>query len=109
VIFVGLGLFFFTLGIFIGLPVILFRPAKFVLCFTIGSLLFIGSFAFLKGPADYFKSILSRETLPFAFAYFGSLGFALYAALIAKSYLLVVFSCILQVRSDTVRLFQSVI
>ena len=32
-----------------------------------------------------------------AFAYFGSLGFALYAALVAKSYVLVVSSCVLQV------------
>ena len=38
------SVFFFALAVFIGLPVLVLRPQKFALCFTLGSLAFMGSF-----------------------------------------------------------------
>ncbi len=39
----------FTVAFFIGLPLLAIRPQKFSLCFTLGSLCFMGSFSMLRG------------------------------------------------------------
>jgi ABC-type amino acid transport system permease subunit len=44
-----LSVAFFLLAFFVGLPVVVIRPHKFALCFTLGSLCFMGSFAMLRG------------------------------------------------------------
>jgi ABC-type amino acid transport system permease subunit len=44
-----LSLAFFLLAFFVGLPALLLRPHKFALCFTLGSLCFMASFALLRG------------------------------------------------------------
>jgi len=38
-------------------------------------------FAVLNGPINHIKHLVSKERLPFSFAYFGSLGLTLYFAL----------------------------
>jgi hypothetical protein len=107
--------FFFFLAFFIGLPTVcsphrsppihhfpinvadfcffvqlLFTPAKFAFCFTLGVLFFMTAFAMMQGPTVYIKSICGRERIAFTIAFFGSMVTTLYAALVIRSYLLVV-------------------
>ena len=86
--------FFFFLSFSVGLPVIVFRPHKFALCFTLGSLMFMSSFALLKGPMAHLRSICSRDRLQFTSAYLGSMALTLYSALIVRSYILVIITSI---------------
>lgn len=56
------------------------KPRKFAVAFTLGSLLFMGGFSVLMGPVAHFKHLISPERLPFTAAYFGSLGLTLFFA-----------------------------
>lgn len=69
---------FFLLGFFVGLPLITVRPQKFAICFSFGSLLFMCSFAILRGPKEHMQSMLSVERLPFTTVYLGSMFATLY-------------------------------
>ncbi|GHJ84793.1 hypothetical protein NliqN6_1195 [Naganishia liquefaciens] len=82
---------------FLTLPLLAFKPRKFVLAFTMGSLLFMGGFAVLQGPWNHLKHIMSKERLPFSVAYFGSLALTLYFALGLKSTIGTLISAIAQV------------
>ncbi|KAF0318728.1 golgi traffic protein [Colletotrichum asianum] len=62
-------------------PVLSLRPRKFVILWTLGSLLFLASFAAMMGPTAYAKHLISGPRLPFTAAYFGSLGLSLYFSL----------------------------
>lgn len=72
---------------FLTLPFLALRPAKFALAFSLGSMLVMAGFSVLIGPLNHAKHLISKERLPFSFAYFSSLGLTLYFALGAKSYL----------------------
>lgn len=61
-------------------------PQKLCLLLNLGSLLVLGSFAALKGPAAYLATLLT--TPGYTLAYFGSILLSLYVSLIRKSYLL---------------------
>ncbi|KAJ9104492.1 hypothetical protein QFC21_001988 [Naganishia friedmannii] len=61
--------------------IVAFKPRKFVMAFTLGSLLFMAGFAVLQGPLNHLKHIMSKERLPFSIAYFGSLALTLYFSL----------------------------
>eukprot|EP00953_Heterococcus_sp_UTEX-ZZ885_P023772 13055-Heterococcus_DN1.PRE.2 len=74
---------------FVGLPVVVIRPHKFALCFTLGSLCFMGSFAMLRGPSEHMKLMCKQERLPFTAVYIISMLGTLYACLVLKSYLMV--------------------
>ena len=69
---------FFGLAFGVGLPLIAFRPQKFALSFTLGSLVFMCSFAILKGPMEHFKGMLQVERLPFTGIYLTSMLATLY-------------------------------
>mmetsp|Transcript_21285 Transcript_21285/g.48023 ORF Transcript_21285/g.48023 Transcript_21285/m.48023 type:complete len:238 (-) Transcript_21285:756-1469(-) len=88
--------FFFFMAFFIGLPVIVVRPSKFALCFTTGSLMYMSSFALLKGPGAHLASMVALDKLPFSICYVGSMFLTLYASLVARSYILVVVTSSLQ-------------
>lgn len=47
---------------------------------SMGSLLFLASWAVLMGPVTYAKHLLSTPRLPFTAAYFGSIALTLYFA-----------------------------
>jgi len=79
------------------LPLVLVRPQKFSLFFTLGSLLVMSAFAVLRGPTEQLKHMLSIQRLPFTATYLGSMVLTLYAALVAQSYLLVVLFSAVQV------------
>ena len=45
---------------------------------TLGSTLFMASFAAVMGPLTYFQHLVSGPRLPFTAAYFGSIALTLY-------------------------------
>jgi hypothetical protein len=83
---VGAALLFLAFMVF-G-PLLVVAPAKFALCLTLGCLAVFGGFASLRGWRAQAAAMLDRETLPLTAAYLGSILATLYAAVIAKSYLL---------------------
>jgi len=88
------GLMFVLAGLF--LPLVLLRPQKFCLFFTLGSVLSMASFAVLRGPIEQLKHMFSLQRLPFTSTYLGSMVFTLYAALVLQSYLLVMLFTVMQ-------------
>jgi hypothetical protein len=68
-----LSALFFILGFAVGLPLITIRPQKFALCFTFGSLTFMGSFAILKGPYDHLIGMLQKDRVLFTVIYASSM------------------------------------
>ena len=92
---VSSGVFFMIAFAF--LPTAILFPGKFALAFTIGSLMFMGSFAFLRGPMVFIKGMFSKDQLPFAASYVVSLMMTIYSCIVAKSYILVLGSVIFQI------------
>ncbi|KAF5345827.1 hypothetical protein D9756_010890 [Leucocoprinus leucothites] len=81
---VGAAVCFFVA--FLTLPMLAFKPAKFALAFSLGSILVMFGFSVLIGPINHIKHLVSKERLPFSLVYLGSLGLTLYFALGAHSY-----------------------
>jgi len=54
------------------------RPQKFALCFTFGSLCFMGSFGILKGPMTHLMGMLAPDRILFTTVYVGSMMMTLY-------------------------------
>ena len=63
---------------------------QFALCFTLGSGLYMASFALLRGPAVHLASMMSCERLPFTTSYLTSMLGTLYASLVARSQILTI-------------------
>ena len=57
---------------------IAFRPQKFALSFTLGSLTFMSSFCILTGPSAHMQSMLTYERMPFTIIYMASMIATLY-------------------------------
>mmetsp|Transcript_12 Transcript_12/g.40 ORF Transcript_12/g.40 Transcript_12/m.40 type:complete len:262 (+) Transcript_12:70-855(+) len=94
-----LSAIFFTLGFFVGIPLITVRPQKFALSFTCGSITFMGSFAILKGPYEHFKSMMAYDRIHFTVFYFGTMILTLYLTFTvggAQGYILVLGASALQ-------------
>jgi len=70
------------------LPVLVIAPQKFALLFAIGSLIIMGSLAFLKGPKALASQLMQREKLPFSSAYIVGLVGTLVATIIMRSFIL---------------------
>ncbi|KAF4485542.1 transport SFT2 [Fusarium agapanthi] len=66
-------------------PVLSLRPRKFVILWSVGSLMFLASFAAVMGPMNYVYHLLSTPRLPFTAAYFGSITLTLVFALKVRS------------------------
>ncbi|UNI15203.1 protein transport protein sft2, variant 2 [Purpureocillium takamizusanense] len=62
-------------------PVLSLRPRKFVILWSVGSVLFLASFAAVMGPLNYMYHLLSAPRLPFTAAYFGSIFMTLLFAI----------------------------
>jgi hypothetical protein len=77
-------------------PVLSIRPRKLVVLWTLGSILFLSSFAAIMGPWAYVQHLASTPRLPFTAAYFGSLGLTIYFAMGLHSTILALFSAIVQ-------------
>mmetsp|Transcript_12017 Transcript_12017/g.36150 ORF Transcript_12017/g.36150 Transcript_12017/m.36150 type:complete len:351 (+) Transcript_12017:1089-2141(+) len=63
------SVFFFALALFVGLPVLVLRPQKFALCFTLGSVAYMASFAALRGLEAQLRMLCRRERALFSAAY----------------------------------------
>ncbi|KAK1769466.1 SFT2-domain-containing protein [Phialemonium atrogriseum] len=72
------------------------NPRKFVILWTLGSTLFLCSFAAMMGPLTYALHLLSTPRLPFTAAYFGSIGMTLYFAIGLRSTILTLLCAIIQ-------------
>lgn len=77
-------------------PVLSWKPRKFVILWSFGSLLFLGSFAAVMGPMNYVHHLLSTPRLPFTAAYFGSIAMTLVFALKLHSTILTLLSSLVQ-------------
>jgi len=77
-------------------PIVATRPRKFVILWTLGSLLFLSSWAAVMGPWQYVLHLASTPRLPFTAAYFGSIGLTLYFSMGLHSTILTLFSAIIQ-------------
>ncbi|EEC51002.1 predicted protein, partial [Phaeodactylum tricornutum CCAP 1055/1] len=87
-----LSALFFALAFFIGVPLLVTRPQKFAISFTMGSITFMGSFGILKGPMEHLQSMFAADRLYFSFLYIGSMAMTLYFTFThggASGYLLV--------------------
>lgn len=73
------------------------KPRKFVLLWTLGSILFLASFAVLYGPTAYIRHLLSKERMPFTLVYGTSLIFTIFCAYFLKSLILSLISAIIQI------------
>ncbi|RIA79905.1 Got1/Sft2-like family-domain-containing protein [Glomus cerebriforme] len=82
---------------FLTLPLLVLKLRKFVVTYTMGSVLILTSFALLHGPLAHIKHILSRERLPFTVAYLGSMIATLYFAIGLRNTLLTLLFSIIQV------------
>ncbi|KAF4998104.1 hypothetical protein FGRMN_3401 [Fusarium graminum] len=77
-------------------PVLSVRPRKFVILWSVGSLMFLASFAAVMGPMNYIYHLVSTPRLPFTAAYFGSITLTLVFALKLHSTILTLFSALIQ-------------
>lgn len=59
--FLAAGFFFIFIAFTIFLPVMVLKPQKFAICFTIGCAFIVGSFFALKGPRNQLSHMLSKE------------------------------------------------
>ena len=62
--FAGVGVFLLLLSFFVFLPIIILRPSKFAITFSLGSALILLSLGFLKGWKAMFGHLSSKERLP---------------------------------------------
>ncbi|KAK0737661.1 Got1/Sft2-like family-domain-containing protein [Apiosordaria backusii] len=72
------------------------RPRKLMILWTLGSILFLTSFAAVMGPWAYVQHLISTPRLPFTAAYFGSLGLTIYFSIGLQSTILTIFSGLIQ-------------
>ncbi|PHH59281.1 hypothetical protein CDD81_3498 [Ophiocordyceps australis] len=82
-------------------PVLSLRPRKFVILWSVGSLLFLASFAAVMGPSNYVRHLLSTPRIPFTVAYFGSIAMTLVFALKLQSTILTMLSAVVQLATLT--------
>jgi len=95
-------MFFFGVGLialsFFLLPYFVLAPMKVSMLINLGSLCILGSFGFLKGFYNYFiGELLCGERRIYAMGYIFSIIMSIYASVIRKSYLMTMFTLILEV------------
>ncbi|KAI4104399.1 MAG: hypothetical protein L6R37_003298 [Teloschistes peruensis] len=83
-------------------PVLSIRPRKFAILWSMGSILFLASWAVLMGPIQYAQHLISGPRLPFTAVYFGSITLTLVSAIktqVFGTHAFVVVHCNVQNRS----------
>ncbi|KAL7307742.1 protein transport protein SFT2 [Trichogramma pretiosum] len=90
-----MGIVCFTFSA-IYIPVLILKARKFALLYSMGSLFFLMSFAFLWGPMSYLKSLFSAERRLFSLVYIATLTGTLYFALHLQSTPLTVLCAVCQ-------------
>ncbi|CRH01182.1 protein transport protein SFT2, putative [Plasmodium relictum] len=92
----GISILFMILS-FLTLPMIVIAPRQFGFFFTLSSISFVTSLAFLKGFSSLYFHLLERKRLPFTAAYILSLASTLYFTVIRPLYLLALITSVVQV------------
>ncbi|TVY43188.1 Protein transport protein [Lachnellula subtilissima] len=77
-------------------PIMMAKPRKFAILWSLGSALFLASWAAMMGPITYAQHLISTPRLPFTVAYFGSIALTLYFSLGLGNTLLTFISSIVQ-------------
>eukprot|EP00924_Labyrinthula_sp_SR-Ha-C_P012824 snap_masked-scaffold_12-processed-gene-0.36-mRNA-1 protein AED:0.69 eAED:0.70 QI:0/-1/0/1/-1/1/1/0/259 len=90
--------FFFSMAIFF-FPTVIIMPQKFAFCFTMGSILFMLSFAIFQGPSVFARNLISKDSAPFLAAYIFSILGTIYSTLFWKNYFIILFCSGAQVTS----------
>ena len=81
---------------------LIFKPGKFAFSFTMGVIFFMGGFAMLQGPKSFLQSVFTRDRLPFTISSISSMVITLYAAMVSRSYILVVAASSVQILGTVV-------
>ncbi|KAF2746483.1 SFT2-domain-containing protein [Sporormia fimetaria CBS 119925] len=76
--------------------VLIVKPRKFAILWSMGSLLFLISWGVLMGPGAYIRHLVSGPRMPFTAAYFGSIGLTLYFSLGLHSTILTFLASLVQ-------------
>jgi len=82
---------------FLLLPVLALKPRKFAVLWTVGSCLFLASFAFLQGPSAYVAHLFSGPRVTFTAFYFSSIALTLYFSIGLQSTVLTLLASIAQI------------
>jgi hypothetical protein len=88
------SIFFAFMAIIVGLPTLILKPTKFVMCITLSTMLAFASVIILQKPSVFIKSLIEAgpmKALPII-ALFVSFIFTLYAAIFVHSYRYIVVS-----------------
>ncbi|TYJ48920.1 hypothetical protein E1A91_A01G098000v1 [Gossypium mustelinum] len=96
-LFLAAGVFFVFIAFTMFLPVMVLLPQKFAICFTLGCGFIIGSFFALRGPKNQLAHMSSKERLPFALGFIGSMAGTMYVSMVLHSYILSVLFSVVQV------------
>lgn len=94
--FAGIGVLLLLVAFFLFLPMIIIRPSKFAITFSLGSVLILVSLGFLRGWKAMYSSLSSKERMVPTAAYLGSLFGTLYASLMMHSYIYSLVLCVIQ-------------
>jgi Got1/Sft2-like family len=90
----GISIIFALLAVFIGLPTLVLRPAKFVICMTLCTLSAAGSVIVLQAPSVFCSNLLKGgllNALPVILLLF-SMIFTIYATIFVHKYIIVIFA-----------------
>ena len=85
---------FGVLAIFVGLPTIVLKPSKFVICISLSALCAMSSAIVLQKPSVFFSGLLEGglEKATPVLLLFSSILFTLYSAIVVHKYMVVVFA-----------------
>ncbi|XP_072174483.1 uncharacterized protein [Diadema setosum] len=89
------GIFCFALA-WTFAPMIVLKPRKFALLYTLGSLFSVCSFSLLWGPMNHLRHLCSKDRMPFTATYFGTMFATLYFSMIKHVTLMTIVCAILQ-------------
>lgn len=89
------GVFFTALSTLM-LPLILIKPHKFAVSYSLGNLLMLGSTMFLVGPKKQISNMCTGHRAMASAAYFGSMVGTVYSALFLRISVLVIFFIAIQ-------------
>lgn len=90
----GTSIIFALLAVFIGLPTLVLRPAKFVICMTLCTLSAAGSVIVLQAPSVFCSNLLKGgllNALPVILLLI-SMIFTIYATIFVHKYIIVIFA-----------------
>ena len=90
---------FFLLAIFVGLPTLILRPSKFVLCITLATILAASSVIVIQKPSVFFKNLLNSgfvNAAPMISVIFASM-MTIYLTVFIKRYIVIILAAAFQV------------